>query len=142
MSEASPSSFPRITTFPDPAIYRVMGEDGITRMLQAVYRVLGRSPIAELFPKGPEALDAAGAKSALFFVTICGGPPLYERRYGPPMMRARHMSFPIDEAARGHWLAAWDEVLEKAPESFGFPAEHLENFRIYLQTFSTWMVNR
>ena len=127
---------------PDPAIYRAMGEAGITRMLQDFYRGLARSPIAHLFPQGEDALMAAAAKNALFFVGVCGGPPLYAQRIGPPRMRARHLPFAIDEGARRAWLGCWDPVLKDCGANYGFPEEHLPGFRAFLEGFSAWMVNR
>jgi len=136
-----PSALPPITAFPDPAIFQALGTDGLRGLLRAVYRRLGESAIASLFPTDPAGLLAAADKSSLFFVGICGGPPLYEQRYGPPRMRQRHQGFAITESARLVWLSCWEEVLKTAPETFGFPAEHLGTFREYLVSFSKWMVN-
>jgi hemoglobin len=127
---------------PDPGIYRALGVEGITRMLEDFYRELGHSPIAGLFPQGETALLEAGRKSALFFVGVCGGPPLYAQQHGPPRMRARHLPFAIDAQAREAWLRCWDPVLEQAPARYGFPPEHLPGFRAFLDSFSAWMVNR
>lgn len=135
------SSPPPITTFPDPAIYRALGADGIRNLLRAVYRKLGTSSIAGLFPHDPLALEAAADRSSLFFVGICGGPPLYEQKHGAPKMRQRHAPFAITDEARIVWLGCWDEVLADAPQTLGFPAEHLPIFRDYLEKFSLWMVN-
>lgn len=126
---------------PDPAIYRALGVEGMTRLLQDFYLQLGRSPIAALFPQGETALREAGEKSALFFVGVCGGPPLYAQAYGPPRMRARHLPFSIDAAARQHWLDCWEPVLARAPQELGFPEAALPGFRLFLQNFSAWMVN-
>ena len=56
-------------------------------------------------------------------------------------MRARHMPFVIDEAARREWLACFERVLENAAEKYNFPEEHLLGFRTFLIEFSGWMVN-
>jgi hemoglobin len=127
---------------PDPAIFKALGVEGITLMLEDFYLQLGASPIAGLFPQGESALREAGRKSALFFVGVCGGPPLYAQQHGPPRMRARHMPFAIDAEAREQWLACWEPVLAAAPEKYGFPPEHLPDFRRFLEGFSAWMVNR
>jgi len=127
---------------PDPGIYRALGEVGITRMLQDFYAELGRSPIAHLFPQGERALAEAGAKSALFFVGVCGGPPLFAERVGPPRMRARHLPFAIDAQARRAWLDCWEPVLAGSDSRYGFPPEHLPGFRAFLEGFSAWMVNQ
>ena len=74
-------------------------------------------------------------------VGLLGGPPLYQQLYGNPALRARHMPFPIDEAARQEWLRCFDLVLAAAPVRYDFPAEHLAGFRAFLDGFSGWMVN-
>lgn len=137
----APDSLPPITVFPDPAIYRELGTEGLRDLVRAVYRRLGTSSIASLFPGDPAGLEAAADRSSLFFVGICGGPSLYEQKYGPPRMRQRHQGFTITEDARLVWLSCWEEVLRTAPETFGFPAQHLDTFKEYLTAFSKWMVN-
>lgn len=132
-----PGGPPRVNP-PDPAIYAAMGADNIYAMLADFYRELGHSPIAAMFPHD---LEAASQKSAAFFVGLLGGPPLYHQRYGNPMMRARHMPFPIDERARQVWLACFARVLEEAPARYNFPPEHIMDFWAFLEGFSSWMVN-
>ena len=124
---------------PSRDIYAAMGEENIFQMLEDFYLELGRSSVAHLFPKN---LVSASRKSAAFFVGLLGGPPLYHQKYGPPMMRARHMPFAIDEAARQEWLRCFDTVLEDAEEKYRFPPQHLDGFRAFLDRFSAWMVNR
>lgn len=124
---------------PSPEIYLKMGRENIFHMLADFYQELGKSEIKGLFP--PD-LEAASRKSALFFVTLLGGPPLYAETYGPPRMRARHLPFEIDEAARRIWLDCFNRVLQDAPVKYGFPAEHLDGFKKFLEDFSGWMVNK
>ncbi|MEX1020419.1 MAG: hypothetical protein WDZ49_12220 [Litorilinea sp.] len=123
---------------PNPAIYAVMGEANIFAMLADFYAELEKSSIRGMFPRN---MQKASEKSAAFFVGLLGGPPLYQQRYGPPMMRARHMPFSIDEAARQVWLGCFETVLADAPARYNFPAEHLPGFRRFLDAFSAWMVN-
>lgn len=133
-----PGGPPRVAR-PHPAIYAAMGQENIFRMLADFYDELEQSEIRAMFPKD---MAAASEKSAAFFVGLLGGPPLYHQLYGSPMMRARHMPFPIDEGARQVWLACFETVLADAPTTYGFPAEHLDGFRHFLQEFSRWMVNK
>ncbi|MFG0274946.1 MAG: hypothetical protein ACF8QF_07810 [Phycisphaerales bacterium] len=123
---------------PNPEIYARMGEDAIFRMLEDFYLRLAESEIRWMFP---DDIVEASKKSAAFFVGLLGGPPLYQQRYGSPMLRARHMPFPIDEDARQAWLATFRETLADAPAKYGFPAEHLPGFDAFLDAFSGWMVN-
>lgn len=132
-----PGGPPRVSA-PSAEIYERMGLDAIVQMIEDFYRELEKSTLRPLFP---EDMVAASRKSAAFFVGLLGGPPLYHQLYGNPAMRARHMPFVIDEAARQEWLRCFDEVLADAPERYNFPAEHLEGFRSFLNGFSAWMVN-
>lgn len=132
-----PGGPPRVSA-PSPEIYTAMGEANIFAMLADFYQQLAESEIRGMFPRD---MERASRKSAAFFVGLLGGPPLYQQKYGSPMMRARHTPFPIDEAARRVWLACFDAVLADAPQKYNFPAEHLPTFRDFLVGFSGWMVN-
>jgi hemoglobin len=124
---------------PSREIYAAMGEAMIFKMLEDFYLELAQSSIRHMFP---EDVIPASHRSAAFFVGLLGGPPLYQQRYGSPMLRARHLPFPINDADRQEWLRCFDTILEQAVEAYNFPAEHLEGFRTFLHLFSTWMVNR
>ncbi|MCE5317690.1 MAG: hypothetical protein LLG04_10110 [Parachlamydia sp.] len=124
---------------PHPGIYASMGEANIFLLLSDFYRELELSSIRHMFPGD---MQEASKKSAAFFVFLLGGPPLYQERYGAPMMRQRHMPFPIDESARRCWLDCFEKVLERADEKYGFPSEHMESFKGFLDQFSAWMVNK
>jgi hemoglobin len=123
---------------PNSAIYRIMGEANIFRMMADFYRELEKSEVRPLFPAD---MEQASKKSAEFFVTLLGGPPLYMQKYGPPRMRARHIPFEIDERARQIWLSCFDRVLEGADVKYQFPMEHMQSFKDFLKSFSAWMVN-
>lgn len=57
-------------------------------------------------------------------------------------MRERHLPFPIDDGAREAWLRCFGEILTDASAKYGFPPEHLTDFKTWLQGSSAWMVNR
>ena len=124
---------------PSREVYGTMGRKNIFRMMEDFYIELEKSELRSLFPKN---MKMASQKSAAFFVGVLGGPPLYQELYGPPMMRRRHMNFPIDEPARKVWLDCFTKVLENAAEAYEFPAEHLDGFIEFLENFSAWMVNK
>src|SRR5947208_3351628 len=124
---------------PNREIYNIMGEANVFRMMRDFYKELEKSEVRPLFPAD---LEEASKKSAAFFVTILGGPPLYAQTYGPPRMRARHIPFEIDERARQTWLACFERTLEGADVKYNFPLEHLQGFKDFLKSFSAWMVNK
>ena len=124
---------------PSREIYARMGEDNLRRLCRDFYRRLEASPIRPLFP---EDMAAASERIADFLIGLCGGPPLYRERHGEPRLRARHLPFPIDEAARQVWLGAFQATLQDAEAAYGFPAEHLPGFLRWLDEMSAWMINR
>ncbi len=89
-----------------------------------------------LFP-GDMAL--ASQKLAKFLCPLFGGPPLYQKEYGPPRMRAKHIPFVIKEAERGIWLGCFFKVLDS--KEYGIPAKDLPGLKKFLEDFSAWMVN-
>ena len=123
---------------PSRELYGAMGRENIIRMMEAVYIELEKS---ELRPMFPGDMKAAAHRSALFFVTVMGGPPLYAELVGPPRMRQRHLPFQIDEQARHVWLGCFKKALENAENEFNFPPEHFPGFIRFLEEFSAWMVN-
>lgn len=135
----TPPINPQQIPSPSKEIYIFMGDENITRMIADFYVELEQSSLREMFPA--DMLGSA-ERSAAFFVGLLGGPPLYHQRYGNPMMRARHLPFPISRAARDEWLACFERVLVDAPAKYKFPPEHLEGFREFLRGFSLWMMNR
>lgn len=124
---------------PSREIYGRMGADNIFKMMSDFYRELEGSEVRQLFP--PD-METASRKSAEFFIALLGGPPTYVEKYGSPRMRARHIPFEIDETARQVWLRCFDKVLEQADVKYGFPPEHLQGFKDFLKSFSSWMVNK
>ena len=124
---------------PSREIYAAMGEENIFTMFRDFYQELEKSSLRPLFP--PD-MEEASRRSAAFFIGILGGPPLYQRLYGPPRMRQRHLPFHIDQEARSIWLGCFKGILEQAEEKYTFPPQHLPGFITFLEDFSAWMVNR
>lgn len=123
---------------PSPEIFQAMGEENIERMIREFYGELERSSIRAMFPAD---MEQSAEKSAAFFVGLLGGPPRYNERYGQPMLRARHLPFRIDRAARDVWLECFKRVLATASDRYGFPPQHFAAFLDFLDGFSLWMVN-
>ncbi|WP_188993634.1 globin domain-containing protein [Paenibacillus nasutitermitis] len=88
----------------------VGGFEGVTRIVEAFYpRVLKHPMLAPLFP---EDIQPVMEKQALFLSQFFGGPSLYSDQYGHPMMRARHMPFPITPERAEAWLSCMRGALE------------------------------
>ena len=46
-----------------------------------------------------------------FFSGWLGGPPLFEQKYGHPMLRARHMPFAVNMQVRDEWVACFAQAM-------------------------------
>ena len=49
----------------------------------------------------------------MFLSGWLGGPPLYTDKYGHPMLRARHLPFPIGIAERDQWMACMMQAMHE-----------------------------
>jgi len=83
-------------------------ENGIANIRQLVetfYDVMESDPkVAPIRAMHQPDLTSAREKLFMFLTGWTGGPQLYIERYGHPMLRARHLPFPIDESARDQWM--------------------------------------
>lgn len=133
-----PSGPPQISA---PKIFDRVGEENLRGLALAHYTNLASSDIRKLFPQDSEGIAEAARKQAMFWIGITGGPPLYMQEFGHPRMRARHLPFAIDEAARQEWLRCMREALGDGSD-WGFSPEDAASWVNWLEVFSAWMVNR
>jgi len=82
-------------------------------------------------------LSSAREKLYMFLSGWLGGPQLYAERFGHPMLRARHLPFPIGISERDQWLACMTKAMERTgveenlraqlAQAFFRTADHLRN---------------
>ncbi|ATY85771.1 globin [Kyrpidia spormannii] len=98
---------------PDQTPYELIGgAETVQRLVNAFYKRVGQHP--DLKPIFPEDLTPVARRQYKFLTQFFGGPPLYSQEYGPPMLRARHMPFPITPKRARAWLSCMSEALEEA----------------------------
>ena len=114
----------------------VVGEEGIARLTAAFYRQVYEDEI--LRPMYPEH-DLEGAEQRLrdFLIYRLGGSPRYIERRGHPRLRARHLPFRVDQAARDRWM----ELMGRALTEVAFPAEVERSLRGFLEQTATFLIN-
>lgn len=86
----------------------------------------------------PAALERSRAKLSTFLSGWLGGPPLYFARYGHPMLRARHLPFPIGTAERDQWMQCMIRAMEETAVEPGVREALAEPFA----GTADWMRNR
>jgi hemoglobin len=114
----------------------VVGEEGIARLTAAFYRQVYEDEI--LRPMYPEH-DREGAEQRLrdFLIYRLGGSARYIEQRGHPRLRARHLPFRVDQAARDRWMT----LMGRALAEVAFPAEAERSLRGFLEQVSTFLIN-
>jgi hemoglobin len=117
-------------------LYAMIGEEGFARLVGAFYRqVPGDEILGQMYPRE----DLTGAEERLrdFLIGRFGGPHRYIERRGHPRLRARHMPFRIDRAARDRWMSLMENALAEA----ALPPEADAFLREFLSQMATFMIN-
>jgi hemoglobin len=91
--------------------YELMGgAKTIQRLVDVFYAHVAVHP--ELTPIFPENLTETKDKQYKFLTQFFGGPPLYSQEHGHPMLRARHMPFPITANRAEAWLSCMNKAID------------------------------
>jgi hemoglobin len=103
---------------------RIGGADAIRALVKRFYQIMDELPESYGIRK-LHAEDLQGSEDKLFkFLNgWMGGPQLYVQEYGHPMLRRRHLAFPISEAERDQWLLCMAMALKEVVEDSQLRAE-------------------
>lgn len=117
---------------------RIGGEEKVAQLVDRFYDLMDEDPdyfgIRKLHPQ-----DLSGSRQKLFMFLSgwMGGPPLYVEAHGHPMLRARHLPFPIGVSERDQWMGCMlramrdvelDEGLQnELTQAFARTADHMRN---------------
>jgi hemoglobin len=117
-------------------IYALIGEEGFARLVTAFYRQVPDDDL--LGPMYPEH-DRESAEQRLrdFLIFRFGGPQRYIEQRGHPRLRARHLPFRINQAARDRWL----QLMNNAFAGAHLPQEAEHELRSFFEQTSTFMIN-
>jgi hemoglobin len=115
------------------------GEPGVRALVDRFYDLVETAPEATAIrPLYRENFASAREKLALYLTGWTGGPPRYVQRFGHPMLRARHLPFPIGERERDEWL--W--CMERALDGHDLPDETRAFLLTKLRPLADHMRNR
>ncbi len=98
----------------NPTPYEQVGGDAKVRALvDRFYALMDSEPeyygIRKLHP---ESLKGSADKLYMFLSGWLGGPQLYMEKIGHPMLRARHLPYPIATPERDQWLSCMQRALQ------------------------------
>jgi hemoglobin len=103
---------------------RIGGEEKVRALVQRFYDHMDSFPEAYDIRKLHQPdLQTARDKLYKFLCGWMGGPQLYIEQYGHPMLRRRHLPFPIGDAERDQWMLCMDQSLEVVVEDVAFRQE-------------------
>ncbi|MFB7815156.1 globin domain-containing protein [Paenibacillus chitinolyticus] len=94
---------------------RMGGEPVLRRLVEAFYPKVQENTL--LGPLFPEDIRPVMEKQIQFLTQFFGGPMLYTMEHGHPMMRARHMPFPVTRERADAWLSC----MREAAREIGLP---------------------
>lgn len=93
------------------APFEYIGEEKLSELVNIFYSKVSQHP--DLFPIFPDDLTETARKQKQFLTQYLGGPPLYTEEHGHPMLRARHMPFPITPKRARAWLSCMREAMDE-----------------------------
>lgn len=99
-------------------VMRVLGEQGIRRMVEAFYRrVRADDLIGPMYPQ--EDIQGAEVRLTDFILFRLGGSNRYLETRGHPRLRMRHITFKIGLAERDRWLELMSAAMDETSVSPG-----------------------
>ncbi|MDW0117019.1 globin [Sporosarcina thermotolerans] len=90
--------------------YEEIGAEKLSELVDRFYEKVAVHP--DLYPIFPNDLTETARKQKQFQTQFLGGPNLFTEEHGHPMMRARHMPFPITPTRAKAWLACMYEAMD------------------------------
>ncbi|HEY9577605.1 MAG TPA: hypothetical protein VIR64_08035 [Pseudobacillus sp.] len=118
------------------APFEYIGEEKLSELVDTFYSKVSQHP--DLFPIFPDDLTETARKQKQFLTQYLGGPPLYTEEHGHPMLRARHMPFPITPTRARAWLSCMQEAMDEV----GLHGELRDFFYHRLELTANHMVNQ
>jgi hemoglobin len=124
----------------DTTAYTLIGgAETIRELVDRFYDLMELEPAyAVIRQMHPADLSTSRDKLNLFLNGWMGGPQLYQEKYGHPMLRARHLPFPIGSTERNQWLDCMQRAMDEVAIDDQLKARLHESF------FATadWMRNK
>ncbi|MBI3776361.1 MAG: group II truncated hemoglobin [Gammaproteobacteria bacterium] len=127
-----------MTTIPKTPYELLGGAQGVRTLVERFYQLMDTLPeAARIRALHPADLRGSTGKLYKFLSGWLGGPALYVEEYGHPMLRARHLPFPIATADRDAWLLCMKHALDEVEldplarmqldQAFFKTADHMRN---------------
>ncbi|MGG3469839.1 globin [Neobacillus pocheonensis] len=90
--------------------FEAIGEETLHRLVDTFYGLVAQHP--DLAPIFPNEFTEIARKQKQFLTQYLGGPSLYTEEHGHPMMRARHLPFPVTPTRAKAWLFCMTQAMD------------------------------
>jgi hemoglobin len=90
--------------------FEAIGEQTLHRLVDTFYGLVAQHP--DLAPIFPNSFKEIARKQKQFLTQYLGGPALYTEEHGHPMMRARHLPFPVTPTRAKAWLSCMHQAMD------------------------------
>ena len=108
-------------------------------LVDRFYDLMDLEPqFAQLRALHPSTLEGSRDKLFWFLCGWLGGPNHYIERFGHPMLRARHLPYPIGSTERDQWMAC----MLQAMQDQGVPEPLAQRLAEAFWGTADWMRNR
>ncbi|PIV88496.1 MAG: globin [Hydrogenophilales bacterium CG17_big_fil_post_rev_8_21_14_2_50_63_12] len=108
---------------------RIGGAAKVRQLVDRFYDHMDELPEAYGIRKlHPEDLSGSRQKLLDFLTGWMGGPQGYVEKHGNPMLRRRHLPFPIADSERDQWLHCMQLALDEAVEDGKLRSELYQAF--------------
>lgn len=115
------------------------GEDRVREMVDRFYDLMDlEAEFAGIRAMHPQDLSGSRDKFFWFLCGWLGGPNHYIERFGHPMLRARHLPFPIATSERDQWL----RCMALAMQDIGVDVPLQERLMQAFYGTADWMRNK
>ncbi|WHY78993.1 globin [Neobacillus sp. WH10] len=90
--------------------FETIGEDTLNHLVDTFYGLVAQHP--DLAPIFPNQFTEIARKQKQFLTQYLGGPQIYTEEHGHPMMRARHLPFPVTPTRAKAWLSCMKQAMD------------------------------
>jgi hemoglobin len=92
---------------------RIGGAEKVRELTHRFYQLMDELPEAYGIRKlHPDNLQSSEDKLFKFLSGWMGGPQLFIQEHGEPMLRRRHLPFPIGDTERDQWMMCMKQALQ------------------------------
>ncbi|MDC3417196.1 globin [Aquibacillus salsiterrae] len=110
---------------------QIGGHEKIKELVDAFYNRVAKHP--DLAPIFPDDLSETARKQTQFLTQFFGGPPLYMEEHGHPMLRRRHLDFPITPTRKDAWVSCMEAAIDQVDIAEPYRSVILERLTLTAQ---------